>query len=202
MKHLIIGYHGASRDSVEKPVRQEFNLSKSAPGNWLGPGLYFWEQDEYKAWQWLKDTKTQSPAVLKAQINLSLGTFDLTTRRPIYNYRKFLRQYMTQGRIAEKFANLIGEQPFGDHLWVPFFIRSYEKESDIRIHAIRASVLTGDKAYQEFKEQGEKTLTAYSPSPDSVSYAESRIVTRMSIIVALLSKKPIEKEEILLNDPT
>ena len=57
MQHLVIGYHGTNRGMAERLRDGHFDPSLPTDA-WLGPGLYFWEQDEECAWA---STDTGSP---------------------------------------------------------------------------------------------------------------------------------------------
>lgn len=195
MKHLIIGYHGASKELLQELSQGEFDLEKSNSDGWLGPGLYFWEQDEFQAWKWAKKRYPNDCAVFKAQINLSNSTLDLTTREAIADYRSFVKGFMADKTRREEFEKIKSKDAFGDKFWLPLLTRSYEEASGKKILALRAVVLTGDIAYSDYDASGESSLTAYTDTSDSANPIGSRVVTRMNIIVALLSKVPIEYHE-------
>ena len=49
----LVGYHGTKIENVEQILKNGFKMSKSKENNleWLGDGIYFWEEDYY-AVQW------------------------------------------------------------------------------------------------------------------------------------------------------
>ena len=49
----LVGYHGTKIENVEQILKNGFKMSKSKENNleWLGDGVYFWE-DDYYAVQW------------------------------------------------------------------------------------------------------------------------------------------------------
>lgn len=197
MKHLVIGYHASSYFSVKSLYRGEFDLSKSCSEGWLGRALYFWEQDERQAWTWAKKQHKDDGAVLKAQLDLSDGVLDLTIRETIYGYRKFIVALEKRKVIHTDSLNREAIERFGDALWLSLYIRSFEKETGSTIKAIRAIVLTGDIAYDEVRSNGYATMTAYHPKKENDYGPESRVVTRIHIIIALLCKESITNQEIL-----
>ncbi|MFA5207042.1 MAG: hypothetical protein WC708_21800 [Lentisphaeria bacterium] len=70
---VIIGYHGCDKTTAERVLTGVDDLS---PGkheyDWLGKGVYFWEDSEARAWEWADELKVKglvkSPAVIGAII--------------------------------------------------------------------------------------------------------------------------------------
>jgi len=53
--HIAIGYHGCDREIGERVLAGEIELRPSTNDyDWLGSGVYLWENDEVRAWQWAK----------------------------------------------------------------------------------------------------------------------------------------------------
>lgn len=82
--NLIIGFHGCDEDVANKVVMGEDNLKASENDyDWLGHGVYFWENNQERALQWAVDnskrkgSNIKKPAVLGAVIDLGF-CFDLT----------------------------------------------------------------------------------------------------------------------------
>ena len=74
---LVIGYHGCDRKDVERVVAGKDDLKPSQNAwDWLGHGIYFWEDSHGRALRWAKEKarqtggKIKSPAVLGAVIDL------------------------------------------------------------------------------------------------------------------------------------
>ena len=54
--NLIIGFHGCDQTVVDKVLAGEENLLASTNDyDWLGNGIYFWENNETRALQWALD---------------------------------------------------------------------------------------------------------------------------------------------------
>jgi hypothetical protein len=76
---LVLGFHGCDKSVVEKVVSGKEHLKKSENAyDWLGHGIYFWENSPSRALEfatYLKDNPGYSknpikhPAVLGAVIN-------------------------------------------------------------------------------------------------------------------------------------
>jgi hypothetical protein len=72
---FVLGYHGCSRDVGEAVLAGSIKLAKSERDyDWLGPGIYFWESDPRRAWEWadaaVKRGDYREPFVLGAAIDL------------------------------------------------------------------------------------------------------------------------------------
>jgi hypothetical protein len=72
---IIIGFHGCDLEVRNKLVNNpdKIEISKK-PYDWLGHGLYFWENNYTRALEWAQDKKTKGkidkPAVLGAVLQL------------------------------------------------------------------------------------------------------------------------------------
>lgn len=82
--NLIIGFHGCDQSVVEKVITGKENLIASTNNyDWLGHGIYFWENNEARALQWAKELSKRKnssikvPAVIGAVLDLGY-CFDLT----------------------------------------------------------------------------------------------------------------------------
>ena len=82
--NLVIGFHGCDKSVADSVVAGKTELLASTNDyDWLGSGIYFWENNEERAWQWAnelakrKSSQTQTPAVVGAVIDLGY-CFDLT----------------------------------------------------------------------------------------------------------------------------
>jgi hypothetical protein len=72
--NFILAYHGCSQEKADvvlnNPAR---HLPESHnPYDWLGCGIYFWENDPVRAWQWASENnkKGEVPYVIGAVIDL------------------------------------------------------------------------------------------------------------------------------------
>ncbi|MGD9863299.1 MAG: hypothetical protein AB7S99_08805 [Pseudodonghicola sp.] len=81
---FILGYHGCQAEVGEAVLSGAAKLIGSNEDfHWLGPGVYFWESDPLRAWEWA-DWKTsggdiQEPFVIGAAIDLG-NCLDLLAR--------------------------------------------------------------------------------------------------------------------------
>jgi hypothetical protein len=72
----VVGYHGTSEQRARLILRHGFEPSANA-FDWLGTGIYFFEENERRAHVWARKRHPAAPAVLGAVIDLS-GVLDLT----------------------------------------------------------------------------------------------------------------------------
>lgn len=74
---LLIGFHGCDQSRQQELLRSSTGIPQSdKPYDWLGHGMYFWENNYDRAWQWAKENKERGggikdPAVIAAVIDLS-----------------------------------------------------------------------------------------------------------------------------------
>lgn len=73
---LMIGFHGCDRSRQEQLLSDSRTIPISRePFDWLGHGMYFWENNYERAFQWAKDKESQGrikeAAVIGAVIDLS-----------------------------------------------------------------------------------------------------------------------------------
>ncbi len=72
LPNLVFGFHGCDKSVAEKVLHenQELKLSMNAY-DWLGNGIYFWENSYSRALDWAKNTsKIKAPFVVGAIIDL------------------------------------------------------------------------------------------------------------------------------------
>ena len=88
------GYHGTSTEIADKLASgvEGFTVTRNE-GDWLGPGVYFWQDAPARALFWAK-RKFKDAAVVRAQINLTacLDLLELTD---------FLELKLVQDRFEE-----------------------------------------------------------------------------------------------------
>ena len=64
----MVGFHGCDLETRDKILLRQDTFKESANDyDWLGHGVYFWENDYERAFQWAKERK-QNPAVIGAFI--------------------------------------------------------------------------------------------------------------------------------------
>lgn len=74
LHNLVLGFHGCSRETYENVLYHHEELSKSTNDyDWLGNGIYFWENSYERALEWAQRFKKgRDPSVIGAVIDLGL----------------------------------------------------------------------------------------------------------------------------------
>jgi hypothetical protein len=106
---FVLGYHGCDRALAEQVVRREVALEPSdSKYDWVGPGIYFWEADPQRAWEWAVERcnsgAIESPGVVGAIIDLR-NCLDLLNRTD----QDLVRQ--AHESLVELYAEAGGKMP-------------------------------------------------------------------------------------------
>jgi hypothetical protein len=101
---LLIGFHGCETSTRNRLLRNPDVIEKSTkPYDWLGHGMYFWENNYDRALQWAKDKKKRgeinNPAVIGATLDLNYCC-DFTDSR----YISMIKQYHSLLALTSKVA--------------------------------------------------------------------------------------------------
>ena len=71
LPNLVIGFHGCSKKTYENVIFKNQQLKASENSyDWLGHGIYFWEQNLQRASEWAKRRYGKDAAVIGAVIDL------------------------------------------------------------------------------------------------------------------------------------
>ena len=118
--NLVIGFHGCDKSVVDKVILGKTDLIASTNDyDWLGSGIYFWENNEERAWQWARDlakrkkSQVQEPAVIGALIDLGY-CFDLTDSFYLQELKtsyKVLEELYTDTNLPLPQNSTIGKSP-------------------------------------------------------------------------------------------
>lgn len=85
---ITIGYHGCSKSVFDSVIYEGEKLKPSQNDyDWLGNGIYFWENDISRAEAWANQVHRKAPAVIGAVIDLS-SCLDLTTKTDLDSLRE------------------------------------------------------------------------------------------------------------------
>src|ERR1700753_586765 len=102
--HLTIGFHGCERSVRDHLLMNpEENKISQKPFDWLGHGLYFWENNYERALEWatnkMRHGKIKQPAVLGAVLSLGYCCDFLEKR-----FIDLLPYYFNLFKIATEFS--------------------------------------------------------------------------------------------------
>ena len=65
----VYGYHGTSQKSAQQIIEHGFDVSTN-DYDWLGTGVYFFQDAPARAWAWAIERYPDSPAVIKSRLSL------------------------------------------------------------------------------------------------------------------------------------
>jgi len=88
--NLIIAFHGCKKSTLEQVLNHKSEIRQSSNDyDWLGSGIYFWEWNHQRAWEWANKKYGNEAAVLGAIISLGtcldfLDTTYLNLLQPAY----------------------------------------------------------------------------------------------------------------------
>ena len=71
LPNLVLGFHGCNKEVFTRVINEGQHLKKSENSyDWLGNGIYFWEQNYQRAIEWAEDRYGDNAAVIGAVIDL------------------------------------------------------------------------------------------------------------------------------------
>jgi hypothetical protein len=99
---IVIGYHGTQAEQAHLIVAQQQMKPSCNPYDWLGDGIYFWEESQKRAWQWACDRfpgeaigVVKAPIRLGTCVNLPSQDFDSLLQQA---YAEIDRRYQALGQ--------------------------------------------------------------------------------------------------------
>ena len=102
MPNLVLAFHGCDKSTFDNIIRHGESMHISTNDyDWLGNGMYFWEQDLQRAWQWAEEaannakSKVKIPAVVGAVIDMGYCLNFLDNRSPVMLRQHNLRPFDT-----------------------------------------------------------------------------------------------------------
>ena len=150
----VYGYHGTSRSRAEIIIAEGFQPSMNGY-DWLGTGVYFWQDASNHALYWAQKIYPQEPAVIKSRIRLDRTCLDLLDMANLDNpdfwsdsYNGFVRMCERTGKtLPAQNPNLPGKRhldcAFCDYLVT---VTAGDAETD-SIGAIRAAFIEGKQIF-------------------------------------------------------
>jgi hypothetical protein len=153
---LLIGFHGCEAETRNALLQNPDTIKKSdKPYDWLGHGMYFWENNADRAFEWAKDKKKRgeiaTPAVIGAVLDLGY-CFDLTDSRFISMikayYSALAQTYMDAGEELPKNRDLRQDQ-YKDKILRELDCKVIEFMHDQIIHRISEDIKA--KGVSEYK---------------------------------------------------
>jgi hypothetical protein len=116
--NLIIGFHGCDQEVCDKLLNASDDIQISRkPYDWLGNGIYFWENNHERAYLWALDKQKRGllkkAAVIGAVINLGY-CFDLLDSKYIQTlaayYALMTDDYKLSNKVLPQNKNIRGAE--------------------------------------------------------------------------------------------
>lgn len=97
----VIGYHGTSGAKADEIIRVGFKTSANRY-DWLGRGIYFFEEDESRAARWAREHWPKDPAIVGAAIDLTnvVDLFDHDAAAALRDLARVTDESFTKRRTA------------------------------------------------------------------------------------------------------
>ena len=154
----IYGYHGTTTESAKRIIKQGFAQSRQGY-DWLGDGIYFWQDAPERAWEWAKNLskrRGEKPAVVGVKIRFNIGQQEGNTqyvdlldipweKRIGSTFRRLKRDFELQGLALPK-------QTTGAHRLDYQVVNSLVEDLDregIKVLAMRAAFQEGIPIFEE-----------------------------------------------------
>jgi hypothetical protein len=151
----LVGYHGTNIESARQILQTGFTPSRNKY-DWLGKGVYFWQDAPYRAWHWAGEyckNKGGDPAVIRSLVKIRRDEFmDLLDYSQHPNWANRLgrtHEYLQQRTrsVLPPNKRAIGYHAL-DRLVVDTLIEDILKPVNINILAVRACFQEGEEIYQ------------------------------------------------------
>ena len=101
----VLGFHACEREFAQRLLAGEISLEEWSlsenPYDWLGDGIYFWENNLRRAMEWAEEMVKGEPAVIEAEIRLG-RCFDLTSSEEIDALKRVYDEVVLDYNLAGK----------------------------------------------------------------------------------------------------
>lgn len=143
----IFGYHGTTLESAQSIVENGFEL-RPKPWDWLGDGVYFWQDAPRRASLWgeewtSKGAEVPEVSVVKARLRLEdcLDLLDVAWNDAIIRYVKSFRERLR--RDGTNLKNHSDGRHLLDAAFFNFLVEELEHDG-IKIRSVRAAIAEGE----------------------------------------------------------
>jgi len=153
--NLLIGFHGCKKEDQQKLLESVSYVKKSQNNyDWLGHGMYFWENNLERAMLWVKKEKRiTSPAVVGAVIDLGncLDLFDTYGIELLKKaFKLFEQEYGDAIPQNEKHEKETGDDKilrYRDCAVLEFAHKFFERSGMKPFDSVRAAFMEGEQIY-------------------------------------------------------
>lgn len=172
--NLIFGFHGCDESLCNKLVNGDLHLDYSEnPYDWLGKGMYFWENDPARAFQWaesamkypqnVKQTITK-PSVVGAVICLG-KCLDFMEIANLQKLKKIYDELASSGRALPKNTGKDFYKRNLDCFLINYLV-AQEKLQGNEYDSVRGVFFEGNELYKNagFRERNHIQISVINPN--------------------------------------
>jgi hypothetical protein len=154
----VNGYHGTSRRRAENILAAGFRPSTNGY-DWLGTGVYFWQDAPNHALHWAQQNHPTEPAVIKSRLRIDNTCLDLLDMSGMNNsnfwtnsYNGFTEMYQKGGQnLPTQNPTIPGKRRL-DCAFFDYFINTFAKQSIIygaskTIGSVRSAFVEGNPIF-------------------------------------------------------
>jgi hypothetical protein len=151
MPELVTGYHGCHVDTANELVSgADFRPSENGY-DWLGRGIYFWEDGPSRAAEWARNKFGDQGAVVQATIDLGhcLNLLDTTHfDRMEDSYQDFVRTYKLLGLTIPRNTHKLHKL---DYVVIEYYCEIFIETHGKAFGAVRGCFPEGNPLYEGSK---------------------------------------------------
>jgi hypothetical protein len=148
MPEIIAGYHGCGRTTAELLLQGTPFVASENTYDWLGRGVYFWEEAATRAREWARTRFQEDTAVIKADIVLGhcLNLFD--TEHFAGLQAAYLKAVNELQRLNLPIPENKNKRHELDRLVVDFYCRDYAFVGGQPFQTVRGCFPEGQPVYE------------------------------------------------------
>lgn len=171
--NIVFGFHGCEKSLADKLINNPDEMLHYSSNlyDWLGKGMYFWENDPKRALEWAKKSdKIKNPAVLGAAISLD-NCLDFLQSQNIDAIKKLYESYKEIGKKIPENKNIPNgdfefKQRFADCFLINNYMYLQAKNNKIYYDTVRAVFWEGNQIYKNagFRERNHIQISVINPN--------------------------------------
>lgn len=152
-QRMVVAYHGCDRSVVDSVMAGGTLKQSENDYDWLGTGIYFWEQGPGRALEWAKNQKKRgrisTPAVLGAVIQLGncLDLLDVEMTKQLKAVYPIFDEKMKMDGYALPTNDLAQKRHRLDCAFLNWAIPLLEQEINLPYHTVRGVFVEGSPLY-------------------------------------------------------
>lgn len=174
----VLAFHGTSRKVAEKILSGESELKSSSHSwEWLGDGVYFWENAPERALRWAIEREKEDPTVIGAiiQVGRCLNMMDKSSNLPVIQAYERVKELFDANRIP--LAENKGKFHYRDAI-VLNYVHRIAEVNKAPYDTVRAAYIEGDPLFEgtEIRSDTHIQICVRNPKKSIVAYFRPRTI--------------------------